>query len=170
VVRKTFKWPQHIFALLWLSPLWKGPHPLYENNEIPRAKDILYQDGKLNWNWLAGYNFFCFCNCTFSYYLPLERGVFLLYTLGGWFVTMISTDNGDKLLQRQICYDSKIIGNEHGCCNEGWLYMPIFHTDHRKPTDILNSYLSHILKRITKKTMEINWSMYSPCGLVTFEF
>jgi hypothetical protein len=41
---------------------------------------------------------------------------------GGWLVTMISTDNGDNLLQRQIRYNGKIIGNEHGRCNEGWLY------------------------------------------------
>jgi hypothetical protein len=29
------------------------------------------------------------------------------------------------LLQRQIRYNGKIIGNERGRCNEGWLYLPL---------------------------------------------
>jgi hypothetical protein len=40
----------------------------------------------------------------------------------GWLVS-ISTDSGDDLLQRQIRYNGKIIGNERGHCNEGWLYF-----------------------------------------------
>jgi hypothetical protein len=32
---------------------------------------------------------------------------------------MISTDNGDNLLQRQIRYNGKIIENKRGHCNEG---------------------------------------------------
>jgi hypothetical protein len=56
------------------------------------------------------------------------RGVMSIYELsweiykgGGWLVTMISTDNGD-LLQQQIRYNGKIIGNKRGRCNEGCLY------------------------------------------------
>jgi hypothetical protein len=30
-----FQWPHHIFALLWLSPLWRGPGPLFEQFKIP---------------------------------------------------------------------------------------------------------------------------------------
>jgi hypothetical protein len=41
----------------------------------------------------------------------------------GGLIAMISTDNGDNLLQRQIRYNGKIIGNERGRCNEGWLYL-----------------------------------------------
>jgi hypothetical protein len=60
------------------------------------------------------------------------RGVLSIYELsweiykrggGGWLIAMISTDNGDNLLQRQIRYNGKIIGNERGRCNEGWLYL-----------------------------------------------
>ena len=28
--KKIFKWPHPIFAFLWLSPLWRGPGPLFE--------------------------------------------------------------------------------------------------------------------------------------------
>jgi hypothetical protein len=38
-------------------------------------------------------------------------------------IAMISTDNGDNLLQQQIRYNGKIIGNARGHCNEGWLYF-----------------------------------------------
>jgi hypothetical protein len=34
VLEKIFKWPHPIFTFLRLSPLWKGPGPLYVN--IPR--------------------------------------------------------------------------------------------------------------------------------------
>jgi hypothetical protein len=27
---KDFEWPHSIFAFLWLSPLWRGPDPLFE--------------------------------------------------------------------------------------------------------------------------------------------
>ena len=58
------------------------------------------------------------------------RGVLSIYELS-WeiykkevrLIAMISTDNGDNLLQRQICYNGKIIGNARGPCNEGWLYF-----------------------------------------------
>jgi hypothetical protein len=35
VLEKVFKWPHPIFALLWLSPLWRGPGPLFEQYRIP---------------------------------------------------------------------------------------------------------------------------------------
>jgi hypothetical protein len=28
---------------LWLSPLWRGPGPLFEKLEFPSSKDNLYQ-------------------------------------------------------------------------------------------------------------------------------
>ena len=60
------------------------------------------------------------------------RGVLSIYELS-WeiykkevrLIAMISTDNGDNLLQRHIRYNGKIIGNERGRCNEGWLYYNI---------------------------------------------
>ena len=33
--KKIFKWPHHIFEFLWLSPLWRGPGPLFEQFRIP---------------------------------------------------------------------------------------------------------------------------------------
>jgi hypothetical protein len=58
------------------------------------------------------------------------KGVLSVYELGweiykreGWLIAMISTDNGDNLLQLQIRYNGKIIRNERGRCNEGLLYM-----------------------------------------------
>jgi hypothetical protein len=47
----------------------------------------------------------------------------------GGLIAMISSDNGDNLLQRQIRYNGKIIGNERGRCNEGWLYMILYNTN-----------------------------------------
>jgi hypothetical protein len=39
VFEKIFKWPDSIFffffTFLWLSPLWKGPGPLFEQTWIP---------------------------------------------------------------------------------------------------------------------------------------
>jgi hypothetical protein len=63
-------------------------------------------------------------------YEYIMRGVTSIYKLsweiykkgGGWLVTMILTNNGDDLLQRQIRYNGKLIGNERGRCNVGWLY------------------------------------------------
>ena len=33
--KKIFKWPHPIFTFLWLSPLWRGPGPLFEQTWIP---------------------------------------------------------------------------------------------------------------------------------------
>jgi hypothetical protein len=33
--KKIFKWPNPIFAFLWLSPLWRGPSPLFEHCRVP---------------------------------------------------------------------------------------------------------------------------------------
>jgi hypothetical protein len=33
--KKIFKWPHPIFAFLKLSPLWRGPGPLFEQFRIP---------------------------------------------------------------------------------------------------------------------------------------
>jgi hypothetical protein len=35
VLEKIFKWPHPIFALLWLSPLWRGSGPLFAQFRIP---------------------------------------------------------------------------------------------------------------------------------------
>jgi hypothetical protein len=35
VLEKIFKWPHSIFAFLWLSPLWRGPGPLFVQIRIP---------------------------------------------------------------------------------------------------------------------------------------
>jgi hypothetical protein len=43
VLEKIFKWPHSIFTFLWLSPLWRGPGPLFEQLEFPLPKDNLYQ-------------------------------------------------------------------------------------------------------------------------------
>ena len=32
--KKIFQWPYPIFAFLWLSPLWRGPGPLFEKFRI----------------------------------------------------------------------------------------------------------------------------------------
>jgi hypothetical protein len=58
---------------------------------------------------------------------------------GGWLVTMISTDNGDNLLQRQIHYIGKIIGNKRGRCNEGWLYIFGLFPDHTSRRAMLST-------------------------------
>ena len=34
VLEKIFKWPNPIFTFLWLSPLWRGPGPLFEQTWI----------------------------------------------------------------------------------------------------------------------------------------
>jgi hypothetical protein len=36
--KKIFKWPHPIFIFLWLSPLWRGPGPLFEQTWIPFTK------------------------------------------------------------------------------------------------------------------------------------
>ena len=33
--KKIFEWPHPIFTFLWLSPLWRGPGPLFEQTWIP---------------------------------------------------------------------------------------------------------------------------------------
>jgi hypothetical protein len=33
--KKIFKWPSPIFTFLWLSPLRRGPGPLFEQTWIP---------------------------------------------------------------------------------------------------------------------------------------
>jgi hypothetical protein len=33
--KKIFKWPHHILAFLWLSPLWRESGPLFEQFRIP---------------------------------------------------------------------------------------------------------------------------------------
>jgi hypothetical protein len=33
--KRIFKWPYPIFTFLWLSPLWRGPGPLFEQSWIP---------------------------------------------------------------------------------------------------------------------------------------
>jgi hypothetical protein len=33
--KKIFKWPHPNFTFLWLSPLWRGPGPLFEQTWIP---------------------------------------------------------------------------------------------------------------------------------------
>jgi hypothetical protein len=38
VLEKIFKWPipfLHFSGFLWLSPLWRGPGPLFEQFRIP---------------------------------------------------------------------------------------------------------------------------------------
>jgi hypothetical protein len=35
VLKKIFKWPHPIFAFLWLSPLCRGPDPLFQQFWIP---------------------------------------------------------------------------------------------------------------------------------------
>jgi hypothetical protein len=35
VLKKIFKWTHPIFAFLWLSPLWRGPGPLFTQFRIP---------------------------------------------------------------------------------------------------------------------------------------
>jgi hypothetical protein len=42
VLEKIFKWPYHIFAFLWLSPLWRWPGPWFVQFWIPLPKDDLY--------------------------------------------------------------------------------------------------------------------------------
>ena len=32
--KRIFKWPHPIFTFLWLSPLWRGPGPLFEQTWI----------------------------------------------------------------------------------------------------------------------------------------
>jgi hypothetical protein len=34
VLEKIFNWPHPICAFLWLSPLWRGPGPLFESYRI----------------------------------------------------------------------------------------------------------------------------------------
>jgi hypothetical protein len=36
--KKIFKWSHPIFTFLWLSPLWGGPGPLFEQTWIPLNK------------------------------------------------------------------------------------------------------------------------------------
>jgi hypothetical protein len=33
--KKIFKWPHPILTFLWLSPLWRGPSPLFQQTWIP---------------------------------------------------------------------------------------------------------------------------------------
>jgi hypothetical protein len=37
--KKIFKWPYPIFAFLRLSPLWRGPGPLFEQFRIPYTQE-----------------------------------------------------------------------------------------------------------------------------------
>jgi hypothetical protein len=75
--KKIFKWPHPIFTFLWLSPLWRGPGPLFvQKLEFPSSKDNLYQVwlNLVCWFWrrrfLNIFNVFLL----FCYYVPLEKG------------------------------------------------------------------------------------------------
>jgi hypothetical protein len=77
VLEKIFKWPYPIFTFLWLSPLWRGPDPLFEKKkqlEFPSPKDNLYQVwfSLACWFWRRFLKFFSAFSL-FRYYLPLER-------------------------------------------------------------------------------------------------
>jgi hypothetical protein len=37
--KKIFKWPHPIFAFLWLSPLWRGPGPFFEQFRVPFTQE-----------------------------------------------------------------------------------------------------------------------------------
>jgi hypothetical protein len=41
IVERTFKWLLPIFAFLWLSPLWSGPCPLFEQFRIPFTQGLI---------------------------------------------------------------------------------------------------------------------------------
>jgi hypothetical protein len=74
--RKIFKWPHPTFAFFFrLSPLWRGPGPIFENLESPLPKDDLCQVWlKLAcWLWRRRFlkNFSEFL--LFRDYLPLEK-------------------------------------------------------------------------------------------------
>jgi hypothetical protein len=61
---------------LWLSPLWRGPDPLFEKLEFPSPKDNLYQVW-LNmacWFWRRRFLKIFSVFLLFRYYLPLEKG------------------------------------------------------------------------------------------------
>jgi hypothetical protein len=74
---KCFKWPHPIFTFLWLSPLWRGPGPLFEQTWISFYPRIIC--AKFDWIWPAGSgeeDFLKFFSAflLFCYYLPLEKG------------------------------------------------------------------------------------------------
>jgi hypothetical protein len=75
VLMKIFKWTHHIFAFLWLSPLWRRPGPLFEQFRIPLPNDDLCQVWlKLtSWFWRRFLKIFSvfllFCD-----YFSLEKG------------------------------------------------------------------------------------------------
>ena len=108
VLKKIFQWPHPIFAFLRLSPLRRGPGPLFlQFLEFPLPKHDLCQVWlKLDcWFWRGRFlkifsKFLLFC-----YYLPLGKGVvFHLYNSEsplpkGWFVlTLIKI--GPKVLEK----------------------------------------------------------------------
>jgi hypothetical protein len=74
--KKIFKWPHPSFAFSWLSPLWRGPGPLFEQFRISINKDDLYQVwlklASCFWRKRFFKNFSVFL--FFWYYLPLEKG------------------------------------------------------------------------------------------------
>jgi hypothetical protein len=39
VLEKIFKWPHPIFTFFWLSPLRRGPGPLFEQTWIPFTQE-----------------------------------------------------------------------------------------------------------------------------------
>jgi hypothetical protein len=54
---------------LWLSPLWRGPGPLFEKFSVnPHYLRMICT--KFDWNWPANFQ----CIFTLLHYLPLERG------------------------------------------------------------------------------------------------
>jgi hypothetical protein len=70
--KNIFKWPHPV---LWLSPLWRGPGPLFEQTWIPFPNDNLYQVwlNLARWLWRR---FFCCCNfqCMFTLLLLSPLG------------------------------------------------------------------------------------------------
>jgi hypothetical protein len=79
VKNKIFKWPHPILTFLWLSPLWRGPGPLFEQNWIPFTQrwfvPSLIDFGRLVLEKKIFFkNFSVHVFLLFRYYLPLENG------------------------------------------------------------------------------------------------
>jgi hypothetical protein len=73
--KKIFKWPHLIFAFFRLSPLWRGPGPLFEQFRIPLPKDDLCQVWLKLACWFWRRRFFKYFSVflLFCDYLPLEK-------------------------------------------------------------------------------------------------
>jgi hypothetical protein len=109
VLEKSFKRPQPIFTFSWLSPLWRGPVPLFKQNLNSLYPKIICT--KFDWFWPAGSGEEDFGKnsvyfYTFTIISPWRRVIPLVWTsrrfiTQGWFVPSV-VKLGPVVLEKKI--------------------------------------------------------------------